>query len=453
MSLKSVFGYLGVLMEISSVFASLPIFVGLYYHEDVYSFFITAMSFLYIGILLEKICGFEKELTVFDGLRLTALTFLMLSLIGMIPYIFYGMSPLNSFFESVSGFTTTGLTVFKNLSNTPKAILFWRSLTQWIGGLGIVIVFLSVIRSSSLSALNLFSSQNLDRNISYDVRSIARRVLNIYLFYTALGFAIYLFASKNIFKAINYTFTAISTGGFQISSSYPKSIGMLIAGILVMILGSISFIVHDEFLRGSLKKAIQSSETKYFFGFLAVLTFLSFLKTRNLVFSTFQIVSALTTTGFQCFNFLLFPGFVFLLILIAMVVGGQENSTAGGIKINRFVSIIKSQGLVIKRLASPKRSVILMKMNNKVIEDKELISVYAFVFAYFLISALSVLLMSFYNISLKNAVFQTLSAIGTVGLSTMSLITLPSFLKIDLIILMLLGRLEIFPLMVLAVRR
>ncbi len=449
--LRNVLSYMGMLLEISAIFSMFPLILSLVYREDAYPFFIMTLVLLYVGIILEK--TFPKlELTVIEGIQLTALSFIVLSLIGSIPYIYYlgdKIGLLNSLFESVSGFTTTGLTVFSDPSVLPKSLLFWRSFTQWLGGLGIIIVFLAVIRASSISTINLFISQNIERKIGDDMRSIVRRMIGIYTGYTLLGVVLFYFAGLNIFESVNYALTSISTGGFQTSSSFPSQSNVLLVAMIMMVVGSTSFVIHSQLLHGKFKNLLKSVEARYFFVLFLFISLYVYIQTRDPLLSIFQVLSGLTTTGYQIHDLNLLKETVVFVILLAMLMGGNVNSTAGGIKTARVGVMLSSIYWTIKKMTAPRKAVVPFKFGDDVLSNESTKLVFVFFFTYLLVVLLSTLLGTSLGYSLRDSAFQSASAIGTVGLNTLDISTLSPFMKINLMVLMLLGRLEIFPFIVL----
>ncbi len=448
---RNVLSHMGILLEIAAVFSLVPLVFAFTYGEDAYPFFIMTICFLFTGLILEK--SFPRlELTVLEGIKLTALSFFTLSLIGSLPYLYFvgrEMGILNCLFESVSGFTTTGLTVFPDPSTLPKSLLIWRSFTQWLGGLGIIVVFLAIIRASSFSPINLFISQNIERKIGDDIKSVARKMINIYSFYTLLGIALFYLAGLDVFDSINYAFTSISTGGFQTSSEFPAQPAVMVAALIMMFIGATSFVIHDKFLRGRFREIVKSAELRLFVFFTLAFGAYLFLQTHDVVLSTFQIVSGITTTGYQIYDIGALKDILIFGFVIAMLIGGNVNSTAGGIKTARVGTMLSSIFWTIKKITSPKRAIIPFKFGDEVLSDENVRTAFVFFFTYIVIVILSTFFISSFGYPLKHAAFQSISAMGTVGLNTLNVSSLPALVRIDLMILMLLGRLEIFPLIAL----
>ena len=453
--MRSVLGYLGVLLQIMAVFSLIPGIAALIWNEFAYAFYTMSLVFVFLGIILEKYFGTKDELTISDGLKLTAISFVVVPVIATIPYLTLLKNSItftDALFESISGFTTTGLTVFDDPSTLPKSLLLWRSVTQWIGGIGIVVVFLGFLRNTSTSALNIFSAQNIEKKVGYDIIRLARRIFQIYLMLTFTGFLLFFIASKSVFTSINYALTSISTGGFQVGAQFPSSHGMMLVAIIMMIAGATSFLLHDELLRRRIKNVIKSVPFMGMISYLTVFVLYSFINTGSLEFSVFQVVSALTTTGYQVVDLASLPLHLFFILLIGMIIGGNTNSTAGGIKTERACLSLASIPWMVKKLSSPRRAVIPLKLGKKVVSDEEAKLAFVFIGAYFIFGVASAFFIASFGVGFEHALFQSFSAIGTVGLSTQSLASYPFLAKLNLMVLMLMGRLEIFPLLILLKR-
>ncbi len=453
--MKNVFVYLGMLLQLVSVFPLIPGVFALIHGEFGYAFYTTSLLYIFLGVILEKYFGKGgyEDLSFSDALKLTALSFIIIPIIGAIPYrIMTNMSVIDSIFESISGFTTTGLTVINDPSTLPKSLLLWRSMTQWIGGIGIVIVFLGIIREVSTSTLNIFSAQNIEKKLGYDILSLSRRIFHLYILLTAFGVVLFFLSSRNIFLAVNYALTSISTGGFQPVKSFPTDPPMLLSAIVMMLAGSISFLLLEDIFRGKIRKAITSPQITWMSVFLSALAAYTFFKTKNVILSTFQIVSALTTTGYQIANFPAIPEVVFFVFILAMIIGGNTNSTAGGIKTERAGLVFSCIRWSVKRASLPRRAIIPVRFGKRVVGDEELKLALIFITTYLAFGTLASFVISLDNVPFRHALFQSFSAIGTVGLSSESIAGYGLLSKLTLMVLMLFGRLEIFPLLVLMIK-
>jgi trk system potassium uptake protein TrkH len=453
MNFKSIFSYLGLVLEILGILLLIPIIVSWVMGENVYvPFFIAAIISFVFGTLMDK--KFKKEeLTLGSAMVLSSITFVIISLIGAIPFLFY-MDPVNSIFESVSGFTTTGMTVV-NPESLPNTILFWRSFTQWVGGIGILVIFLLLVASPGISSYYVYESEARTDRIEASVRSTVKRIFIIYGAFTIIGILLLIIFGMSAFDSVNHTFTALSTGGFstknQSIGAY-NSVAIEIVIIILMVLGATSFFIHDKLLKKKFRDYIKDPETRLFwiliitFSILVSISFISLAEpVRHGIFQTF---SALTTTGFTTLS--LDPSNLSkLLLIILMVIGGYAGSTAGGLKLIRVSVLIKSFSWLGKKISLPNSAVFPLKFKERTIKDSELIIISLFVLIYIVILVVSTLILVGLGYPPMNSLFNASSAQGTVGLSFGPLDSMHWIGKIVLMFNMLVGRLEILPFLVL----
>ena len=281
MNWKSVFSYLGLVLIIFSFLMLLPLVVSFVFSENVYvPFLLGAFVSFVIGIFLSK--KFEKEpLTLGSAMVLSSLTFITISLLGSIVYLDH-LSPVNAVFESVSGFTTTGLTTV-NPESLPYSILFWRSFTQWIGGIGILVIFLLLLSSPGMSSYYIYRAEGHSYRIETGVYSTVKRIFLIYGIYTVMGIVLLTLVGMPVFDSFNHTFTSISTGGFSVKNNSTGAYNSpLIEAvmILMMVLGATSFFIHDKLFKRKFTEYVKNSEVRLFWTIIIVfsaLVSLSFL--------------------------------------------------------------------------------------------------------------------------------------------------------------------------------
>ncbi len=449
MEFRSVLSYLGTLLEILGILSLIPIIVAFAFNEPgLYTpFLLTAIISFILGIVLDK--RFQKqELNLGSAMVLSALAFIIISLVGSIPFMFY-LSPENAVFESVSGFTTTGLTTV-NPELIPGSLVFWRSFTQWVGGIGILFIFLLLMRSPGISSYYLYKAEGRTQKIEAGVQHTVKRIAKIYGGYTALGIILLTLAGMPVFDSVNHAFASLSTGGFStransIASFNNPWISLVI--VFLMVLGATSFFVHDRILRRKLREYLNNPEARMFWLIAAIFGILIFLVTMNAGDAFFQAFSALTTTGFTtaAINSHLFK----FLIIILMVMGGFAGSTAGGIKLIRVGILGKGFSWLQKKISLPQSAVIPLKFHKRVVRENELTIISLFISMYFVILVVSGLVLISIGYSPIDSFFEASSAQGTVGMSVIDEAAMPLVGKLFLIIGMLLGRLEIFPFLVL----
>jgi len=394
-----------------------------------------------------------------------SIIWLSISIIGTIPYILSGtLGPLDALFESMSGWSTTGLTLMHNLDGTPRDILFYRSLTQWLGGLGIVFIALTIFVRKGSTAMVYYSSEKGDRRIKPSVRGTVIEIWKIYSVYTLLCMILLYVAGMGLFDALNHSFTALSTGGF---STHDSSIAFfqdkpLVAPVLMlfMLVGSISFFVHFRLFELHPSSLLENIEFRYMTALIVLasltLTVLIPLQDSSQMLKApleagFQCVSAMTTTGFSTADISKWTELSQMILILLMYVGGFYGSTAGGIKILRLIVIASVVLYSLRKMMLPKTAILRMKIGASPIDDEEVFNVIGFSMAYLGILVLGTLfLMS--EFPTIQALFISASALGNVGLNNVPAdkwLALSDQSKLVITGLMWIGRLEVLPVLIL----
>ena len=470
---KTVFFAIGILLIILGAFMLVPFFVQLIYGQQNSVFLSSAFVTSFIGVLLVLAnLGENKKLNLQQAFLLTTLSWLSIAVFGCLPFLFsdLNLSFVDSFFESMSGITTTGSTIITNLDNTPKGILIWRSILQWLGGIGIIVMAITILPLLNVGGMQLFRVEGSDtaEKILPKTREVTFIISMIYLSLTSLcGFA-YWFFGMNIFDSIAHAMTTIATGGF---SNYSESIGYFqnpkieIVSIVFIILGSIPFIAYLKFVKGNKKIFFKDSQIVgliYIIIFSIFIMFLYLLFTNkeysfleNLRVSAFNVLSILSGTGYVTTDFSLWGNFPLVFFIFLMFVGGCAGSTTCGIKIFRFQILWKFILNQIKILVYP-HGVFSIKYNNEKISNTFIYSIITFIFLYFFIFFILSVLLSLNGLDFVTAVSGSATAISNVGPGLGKIIgpngnfsDLPSFSKLILSFGMLLGRLELFAVLVL----
>ncbi|MBU1934953.1 hypothetical protein KKF04_02760, partial [Patescibacteria group bacterium] len=457
--MKTLFYYLGYLLIISAFFRIVPIVTALIYDEPVMSFFLAAFLSLALGGVLlwtsrPKEDDREKGLTLSHGLMLAAVSFIVLPLISALSFLSsFDYSYIDAVFESISGFTTTGLTLYDSLEYIPKSLLMWRAMTQWIGGIGIVMVFLFIFsrlhahdymhiseaETSAQSTMALYKSQGFTEKMEGGLKKSVTNVMLIYIGYSVIGIILLLIVGLPVYDAIAMTFTSLSTGGFSVNDVFYSNGWQLAILSLLMLIGSISFLTHNKLLQRQWKKFFFAFEKNVFFVFLILIILVTLTVTTDIRLVLFQLISAFTTTGYSISKIAMLPQLFIMMIMAGMMMGGSIASTAGGIKVFRIYYLLRAIPWSIKKLASPPHSVIPLKIHGAQTDEAKLVNIGVFVFLYFLILFAGTVIFMIFGHSFLNASFQIVSALGTVGLQTMELASLNPFLKFVLIIAMLFG--------------
>jgi trk system potassium uptake protein TrkH len=451
MNWHTVFHYLGWVMLSFAFFSLTPLIFTLAFDDGVYiPFVLTSFISCILGFFLIK--KFKRgNLTTGSVMVLASLSFLIVSLIGSVAYLDH-LSPIDAFFESVSGFTTTGLTTIKPES-LPPSILFFRSLTQWLGGLGILLVIILLLPSPGMSSYYVYKNEIKTDRPEKEISLFIKKILIFYVGFTLIGFFLFAFVGMPIFDALNHGMTAISTGGFSVkneSLGYYANPWIEIIAVFLMVMGATSFFMHLKIFNKQFSEYAKSSETQLFWFLIIVFSLLLSLAVsaeplRNGIFYTF---ASLTTGGFNL-GYTQFPDLAKSLIIILMIIGGFAGSLAGGLKLIRVGVIGKAMTWISKKIFYPNSAVIPLKYNKRAIGDEELTMISLFSFAYILILVISSLILSFMGYATIDAFFVSASAEGTVGLTTIDIASMNFIGKIILICDMFLGRLEIIPFFVL----
>jgi len=451
----------------------IPFFVQFIYDENNNVFLSSASITVFIGILL-VLANLEenRKLNLQQAFLLTTLSWLSVALFGSFPFLLsnLNLSFVDSFFESMSGITTTGSTIITNLDTAPKSILIWRAILQWLGGIGIIVMAITILPLLNVGGMQLFRMESSDttEKILPKTREITLTISIIYITLTFVCGMAYQMAGMNIFDSIAHSMTTIATGGF---STYSKSIGHFqnarieIISIIFIILGSIPFIAYIKFVKGEKKiffKDIQIRGLIYILIFSISLMFIyllfsnkeySFLE--NLRISSFNVVSVLSGTGYVTDDFSSWGNFPLIFFLLLMFIGGCAGSTTCGIKIFRFQILAHFMLNQLKKLIYP-HGIFSLKYNNEKISNTFIYSIMTFIFLYFFIFFILATLLSLNGLDFITAISGSASAISNVGPGLGSIIgpdgnfsDLPTFSKLSLSFGMLLGRLELFAVLVL----
>jgi trk system potassium uptake protein len=470
---KTVFFATGVLLIILGVFMLIPLLVQFIYGEENSTFLSSASITAFIGILL-VLTNLEenRKLNLQQAFLLTTLSWLSIAIFGSLPFWLsdLNLSVVDSFFESMSGITTTGSTIISNLDSAPKGVLIWRAILQWLGGIGIIVMTITILPLLNIGGMQLFRIEGSDstEKILPKTREVSFMISLLYLILTfACGFAYWL-AGMNTFDSIAHSMTTIATGGF---STYSDSIGYFnspkieIVSIIFIILGSIPFIAYLKFAKGDKKIFFTDVQIK---GLILILFFTTLLMFcylilnnaeysffDNLRISTFNVVSILSGTGYVTSDFGMWGKFPLIFFLFLMFIGGCAGSTTCGIKIFRFQILGHFILNQIKKLVYP-HGVFSIKYNQKKISNTFIYSIITFIFLYFFIFFILATLLSLNGLDFITALSGAASAISNVGPGLGDMIgpngnfsNLPNFSKLCLSLGMLLGRLELFAVLVL----
>ncbi len=467
---KTVFFTLGILQIILGIFMLIPIVIQFFYSEIDSSFFGASIVTIIFGTLffLSNL-DHDKKLNLQQAFLLTSLSWLSIAIFGSLPFIFSNteFSFTNAFFESMSGITTTGSTIIPNLENMPKGILFWRAILQWLGGIGIIVMAITLMPIMNVGGMQLFKISNSDSSekILPKSKEIALRLVYIYSGLTILcGFS-YKILGMNFFDSITHSMTTIATGGF---SNYNESIGFFnsisieISAMVFIILGSLPFIAYIKFLSGNKKIFFSDTQIKTFLKIiffsifiLSIYFILNSSTETNLRAIFFNVISILTGTGYVNAQFDSWGGFPLILFLGLMFIGGCAGSTTCGIKIFRIQILYSFVVNQLKKIIYPK-GIFILKYNQNAVDSRFVASIISFIYMYFVIFFVITALLSLSGLDFITAISGAATSISNVGPGLGSVIgpngnfsTLPDISKWILTLGMILGRLELFAILVL----
>jgi len=470
---KLIANILGLLIMLNGGFMWICLPFSIYYREPVWHLLVSGAIAVASGAIIWFLTQSDKnkELKKRDGYLIVTLGWLSMSFFGTLPFILSGSIPdfTNAFFETISGFTTTGASILNDIESLPKGILFWRSLTQWIGGMGIIVLAVAILPLLGIGGMQLFVAEA--PGISPDkmkprIKEVAKRLWLIYLGLTLTECVLLMFGGMTFFDAINHSLTTMATGGFSTknaSIAHYNSAYIQYVIILFMFLAGTNFTITYFGLKGRFLKVWQNEE---FRNYLLLSVFLSIF-IAFFVFSSnwegfeksfrdslFQVVSIITTTGYITADYTKWAPFLTVIFFLLMFVGASAGSTAGGIKIVRHTLLFKNSFLEMKRQLHPS-AVIPVRHNGQAVSRDITYNVLAFVMIYVLVYAIGVFLISFTGVDFNTALGAVATSLGNIGPGLGDVGPVNNFASITpfgkwlLAVLMLLGRLELFTVLML----
>lgn len=467
MRVEIVLRYIGLVLIFNAVFLFISFLLALYLSEptDIPLLYSTLIALIF-GLLPIIYVQQTSYISILEGISIVVFGWITTCLVGALPYILWGgeFSLINAWFESVSGFTTTGSTILTDIEMLPKSLIFWRSSTHWIGGIGIILFTLLILPKSSTSKLTLLNtemSKLAKADFKYRAKEILRILLYVYLGLTLLETVFLMIAGMSFFDAINHSFATIATGGFStknLSVAYFNSVPIEIIIMIFMVLSGLHFGLIFNTILGKSNNIFRSSVIRAFLIFLIVGITLVSLKLyyngtytwwTSVRYAAFQVISVGTTTGFATADSVGWPGFAQLILIYFTIQCAMAGSTSGGLKFDRVWIFFKAIVKHVKMIQHP-RAVILLKVGGKAIDEDIEKDTMVFIIFYLFIIFVTTLLLSFLNVDIMTAFSSSVTTIGNVGPgfgqvgSMGNFSELPDLGKFLLSINMLLGRLEIF---------
>ncbi len=474
MRYKIVLNTLGNLLFYLGLSMVFPLLYAIYYKEPTIKAFILSLIITVIaGVLLRKFFPSSEPIGIKEGLAIATLGWILAAGFGTLPFLFSGTFSnfVDAYFESMSGFTTTGASVLVPIEGNPLSILFWRDFIQWLGGMGIIVLVVALLPTLGVGGMQLFKSEvpgpEPDR-LKPQIRETARLLWLVYLIISALQVGLLYFTGMPLFEALTHMFGSMATGGFSPRglsvAAYNNPIFELIIMIFMFIAGT-NFTLNYKVLHGDIKSLIKDQEFLFYAGvilisILAITTQLFYYVYHSIFtalrYASFQVVSIVTTTGFVTADYDTWPAFSQSILLILMFIGGCAGSTGGAIKNIRILLFLKQSRREFHRMIHP-QSVTPIRLGNKVVSEEVMHSVTSFFFLYIIIFIICTFIMTLLGLDIVSAMSSVAATLGNVGPGlgmvgpSQNYAFLPPLGKIVLTICMLLGRLEIYRVLVLVV--
>jgi trk system potassium uptake protein TrkH len=448
---------IGSLLKYFALAYIIPLVTALYYGEQWQIYLYSLLLTLGIGLILEFGFKTEKEIERADGFTIVAFTWLFFPLLGTLPYVFLGLGFLDAFFEAMSGFTTTGATILNVVEELPKSALLWRSLTQWLGGMGVITLFIAILPRLGVGGSQLFDREfpgAMPERIRPRFRTTARLLWTIYVAFTGAEIALLYFAARlPLFDSICVSFATMPTGGFTPTTASIGAYANPLAEYIIMFfmfLAGMNFIIHYQVLRGNWK-AIKCEEFRLYAIILAAAIFLLLLSQglNSYREGMFQAISVMTTTGFVTADFGSWHFGARMVLLALMFIGACGGSTGGAIKVVRLLTLMKHTRVMMRRAISPK-AVIAVKYDQKPLQEGIIRDIISFLFLYILVAVAASVVLGFLGLDFETAISAVAATLGNVGPGLggvgpdFSYAWLPDPAKVILVICMWLGRLELF---------
>ncbi|MCD4679095.1 MAG: TrkH family potassium uptake protein [Bacteroidales bacterium] len=472
-NIKLIIRILGLLLILEGFFMLACLPFSYYFDEnDSWALIASGVFTSFVGTILWIFTrGVDKkQIGKREGYIIVTFAWIIISVFGALPFVISKTIPnyTDAFFETISGFTTTGATILTDVEAMPKGLLFWRSMTHWIGGMGIIVLSLAILPILGIGGMQLFVAEvpgPAPDKLHPRITQTAKRLWGIYVLLTGLETILLMFGGMSLFDALCHAFGTMATGGFSTQNNsiidYSPYIQYII--IIFMIIAGTNFTLHFFVLRGYFKKVWNNEEYRfYIYTLLIVSTVITtaLLVSHHTGFekdfrdALFQTVSIITTTGYVTADYLSWPFFVWLLIFMLMFTGGSAGSTGGGVKMVRQLLLLKNSRLELKRLLHP-QAVIPVRLNGKTIPQNVIFNVLAFFLIYTLIFAFGSLFMSMLGLDFETSIGSVAATLGNIGPGIGSVGPVSNYSEIPitgkwfLSFLMLLGRLELFTVLVL----
>ena len=482
---KIIFYFFGLLLLFNGGFMLLATLVSLIYKDGVtINLLVAGLITLACGVLLMlRTKGHQKQMNKREGYLVVSFGWIIMALSGTLPYILTNSIPYftNAFFETMSGYTTTGATILNDIEIVPKGVLFWRSLTHWIGGMGIIVLAIAILPLLGIGGMQIFAAEapgpSTDK-LHPRITDTAKRLWLIYFAYTAAETILLKIAGMSFFDAINHALSTLSTGGFSTknaSVAYWNGQPIIQYIIIVfMFLAGTNFVLSYFAFKGKMQKVLRDEEFKLYFKFIFVFTLISSLiiyfnadfsqstinhpmvwgrAESSVRHALFQILTVITTTGFITADYTMWTTFLVVFFFGLMFLGGSAGSTSGGVKVVRHLIMIKNGFLEFKRTLHP-NAILPVRYNTKSVSGGIVFNILAFFILYMLSFIIGALVFSMFNIDFQSSIGLAASSLGNIGPAlgefgpVDNYAALPDLAKWWCSFLMILGRLELFTVLI-----
>lgn len=476
LNIKLLINLTGLILLIESFFMIFPLFFAIYYKEIEFRAFIYAILITFFSGLIIYFSTKPKlnlDFGVRESFILVTFSWVIMSVFGTLPFLLSGhWNFTNAFFETVSGFTTTGASILKEVESIPKSLLFWRSETHWIGGMGIIVLFVALFPFLKANRMNLFSAEAsvvVEGKVFPKIMDVSRTIWLVYVGLTFIETFFLLIGGMNLFEALSHSFGTMATGGFSTRNNSVAAFSPYIQYVITifMILAGINFSLYLYLFKRKFNKFFSNEELKSYIVITFFATFLIFIllffndkfRGAEIAFreALFQTVSILTTTGFATADYLTWNQSAIGILVLLMFVGASSGSTTGNIKVIRFVLFWKSLKVFFSRMIHPD-AVTVVRYNKQPVALEVVYNALVFILAYLAITFVSIIILSFTGIDLETSIGAVIATIGCIGPGVGKVGPTGNYadfhfaVKYFLSFLMILGRLEIFTVIILFTR-
>ncbi len=433
MNYRKIFNNLGIILLVEAALMVLPVIVAIAYREKTILYFLITMGFLAAtGALFTHMKPQKESIYAREGYITVALAWLLMSLFGALPFFLSGSIPnyMDAFFETVSGFTTTGSTILSDIESLPRSILFWRAFTHFIGGMGILVFVIAIIPKAEGQAIHIMRAEvpgpTVGKLVS-KIKASARILYAIYIGMTAVLVMLLYFGPSHmsIFESITNAFATAGTGGFCVLNNsiegYHSHYAEIVIGIFMMLFG-VNFNLYYLILKKRAGQALKDEELRWYLSTVAVATliigldlmFTKFSPADAFRLSFFQVSSIISTTGFSSTDFDIWPTLSKVILVLLMFIGGCSGSTGGGMKVSRIAVVFKSSARSIRKAVNP-RSVETIKLNGRPVDEETVNGIIGYFAMFVLLTAFSVFIVSFEGKGLDTSSTAVFACINNVG--------------------------------------